>query len=80
VIGFNLIMGFTVSGIDNFGHLGGLLGGAIFAFLAGPVFAIEGMAPDLRLADQKSGILPWLVAVVEFAGLFLIASLKIFAK
>ena len=27
IIGFNLVYGFMGSGIDNFGHLGGLLGG-----------------------------------------------------
>jgi rhomboid protease GluP len=79
VIGVNLILGFTVSGIDNFGHLGGLVGGAAFAFLAGPLFGIEGAPPDLRLVDRRSGLLPWLVAAVESAGLFLLASLKIFA-
>lgn len=79
VIGVNLILGFTVSGIDNFGHLGGMVGGAIFAFLAGPVLGIEGLSPDLYLVDRRSGFLPWLVAAVEGAGLLLIASLRIFA-
>ena len=78
VIGINLIFGFTVPGIDNFGHLGGLVGGAIFAFLAGPLFEVEGFAPDLHLVDHRKGLLAWLVAAVETAGLFLIASLKIF--
>jgi rhomboid protease GluP len=40
-------------GIDNWGHLGGLLGGAIFAFLGGPVLKVEGLAPDLRVVDSR---------------------------
>jgi rhomboid protease GluP len=78
VIGINLFYGFTTTSIDNFGHLGGLLGGALFAFLAGPVFALEGFAPDLRLADKHGPLLPWLVAAVETAAFALVASFKIF--
>jgi rhomboid protease GluP len=33
VIGINLILGFTVSNIDNYGHIGGLVGGIIGSFL-----------------------------------------------
>lgn len=33
IIGLNLFIGFTQSGIDNFAHLGGILGGAIFGFI-----------------------------------------------
>ena len=78
IIVINLFYGFTTSTIDNWGHLGGLAGGAIFALLAGPFFAIEGYAPDVRLVDQRAGLLPWLVGAVEAAGLLLIASIKIF--
>ena len=28
-IGFNLLIGFTVSGIDNYAHIGGLVGGIL---------------------------------------------------
>ena len=41
-------------GIDNWGHFGGLLAGAIFAWLAAPVYKLAGRAPDLRLEDQSS--------------------------
>lgn len=33
VVAINLFIGFTMSNIDNFGHLGGLLGGAILGIL-----------------------------------------------
>ena len=35
IIAVNLFIGLP-PGIDNWGHVGGLLGGAIFAWLAGP--------------------------------------------
>jgi rhomboid protease GluP len=48
----NLIIGLS-PGIDNWGHMGGLLGGAIFAFLGGPILKVEGIAPDLRVVDTR---------------------------
>jgi len=48
----NLIIGLS-PGIDNWGHMGGLLGGAIFAFLGGPILKVEGISPKLRLVDTR---------------------------
>jgi rhomboid protease GluP len=79
VIVINLFYGFTTTTIDNWGHLGGLIGGVVFAFLAGPIFEIEGFVPDLKLVDKRGPLLHWLVALVEGAGLMLIASFKIFS-
>jgi rhomboid protease GluP len=47
-----LIMG-TQSNIDNWGHVGGLLGGLMFTWFAGPVWKIEGAPPALHLVDQR---------------------------
>lgn len=33
IIGINLFLGFSLSGIDNFGHLGGLFSGILFALI-----------------------------------------------
>jgi rhomboid protease GluP len=33
-IGINLVLGFTISGIDNFAHMGGLVGGFVAGFVA----------------------------------------------
>jgi len=42
VIAFNLFLGFSAGlGIDNWGHLGGLLGGFGFAWAAGPRYKIQ---------------------------------------
>ncbi len=40
IAGINLAIGLT-PGIDNWGHVGGLLGGAVLSWLLGPVYVIE---------------------------------------
>lgn len=40
IAGINLAIGLT-PGIDNWGHVGGLLGGAVLCWLLGPVYALE---------------------------------------
>jgi rhomboid protease GluP len=52
VVAVNLFLGLT-PGIDNWGHIGGLLGGLIFAWFAGPVWEVEGIAPAYRLFDKR---------------------------
>lgn len=70
VVVVNLILGLN-PGIDNWGHLGGLIGGVAFAWLAGPAFRIGGLAPDYKLIDQTTPARAWQAA----AGLGLIFAL-----
>jgi rhomboid protease GluP len=49
----NLVIGFMIPGIDNMGHIGGLIGGAIYTWFGAPVFSIVGSPPDLNLEDQR---------------------------
>jgi rhomboid protease GluP len=49
----NLAIGMSSPGIDNWGHVGGLLGGAIFAWLGGPLLQKEGIYPDIRVVDAR---------------------------
>ncbi len=49
----NLVIGFMIPGIDNWGHIGGLIGGAIFTWFGGPSFSIINSPPDLQLEDQR---------------------------
>lgn len=49
----NLILGLQ-PGIDNWGHAGGLLGGLLFTWVAGPVWKIEGIPPALQMVDERS--------------------------
>jgi len=55
VAGINLLIGFSTSGVDNFGHLGGLLGGVLFTWFGGPRWKIEGFYPSVRLIDEREG-------------------------
>ncbi|XVF00716.1 hypothetical protein REPUB_Repub04eG0025400 [Reevesia pubescens] len=48
VIFLNMVIGLTSKGIDNWGHLGGLLGGAAMSWLLGPAWKYESMASNGR--------------------------------
>ena len=47
----NLLIGLS-PGIDNWGHVGGLLGGSLFAWLAAPVYALEGEEGTFHLVNR----------------------------
>lgn len=69
----NLWIGLS-PGIDNWGHLGGLLGGVFFSWFAGPRLTVEGLMGTYTLVDQRqnSHVL-WTALLVAglFAGLAL---------
>ena len=48
----NLFIGLS-PGIDNWGHVGGLIGGVVFAWLGGPMLEVTGVYPDMSLDDQR---------------------------
>lgn len=52
IAGVNLFIGLS-PGIDNWGHIGGLVGGSLFAWFAGPVLRLEGVYPLLNLTDER---------------------------
>jgi rhomboid protease GluP len=55
IAAINLFIGFTTTGVDNFGHIGGLLGGLIFTWFGGPRWKMDGIYPSLRLVDEREG-------------------------
>ncbi len=71
VLAVNLSFGFTPgSNIDNWGHLGGLIGGMAFAWAAGPIFKFQ---PDpnggFELVDSSTPHQTWWGFLLS-AGLF----------
>jgi rhomboid protease GluP len=71
IIFVNIAFGVSAgSGIDNWGHLGGLAGGLIFAWVAGPVYKVQpGGATGFELLDLKTKEQIWW-GVMLSAGLF----------
>lgn len=59
IVGINLVLGLS-PGIDNWGHLGGLLGGLVFAWVAGAIWQLKPEMGELVLADGESASRIWL--------------------
>jgi len=53
--GINLLIGFSVHGVDNWGHIGGMLGGLLFAWFGAPYWKVEGLSPSLHVVDERQG-------------------------
>jgi rhomboid protease GluP len=64
----NLVIGLQ-PGIDNWGHMGGLVGGTLFAWLAGPLLRVEGISPAASVVDEREWRDALLAALVD-GGLF----------
>jgi rhomboid protease GluP len=54
IIAINLFLVGSLPNIDNWGHIGGLLGGLMFTWFASPLWEIEGIQPYLQLVDRRS--------------------------
>ena len=72
-IALNLFIGFSLPGIDNLGHLGGLIGGVLLALLLGNrVIAGFGGTPKSQtaLALVGGGLMGWTLGVMAISRLF----------
>jgi rhomboid protease GluP len=75
----NLMLGLS-PGIDNWGHIGGIIAGTAFAWLAGPIYRVEGIGLKPELIDER-GSGDALRAGIGVGGIFaLLSALKIFLK
>ncbi len=72
VVGINLVLGMS-PGIDNWGHMGGLVGGFAFAWFAGPALGLVGMSLEDQVGRQRVLV----VAMIEFAVLVALAAARI---
>jgi len=66
----NLMIGLS-PGIDNWGHVGGLLGGLLFTWIAAPEYRVAGEGPEYTLENQR-GESVFVVAALVTTGLFAI--------
>lgn len=75
IIVVNLVLGLS-PGIDNWGHLGGLLGGFAFAWFAGPLLGVEINLGRYLLTDRRLHRDVLWAAVVLLMGFSLLVALK----
>ncbi|OGO25825.1 MAG: hypothetical protein A2136_00595 [Chloroflexi bacterium RBG_16_54_11] len=71
----NLVIGLT-PGIDNWGHIGGLLGGTLFAWFGGPILQKQGLIPPYTLKDAR-GYREALLAGVGVGALFFFLTIAV---
>ena len=71
----NLVIGMT-PGIDNFGHIGGLIGGTLFAWFGGPLLQRQGLFQPYTLKDVRS-TREVIIAAVGVGALFSFLALAI---
>jgi rhomboid protease GluP len=78
IVAVNLMLG-LMPGIDNWGHMGGLLGGLAFAWTSGPLLAVNWLpgGGGYRMVDQNLSTQVWLNAFVVLAVLVGLVFLKI---
>ena len=72
IAAINLFLIGSLPGIDNWGHIGGLVGGLMFTSFAGPQWEVEGVYPAYSLADRRpfsAVILGAAMVVLIFGGL-----------
>jgi rhomboid protease GluP len=68
----NLALGFTIPGIDNYGHIGGLVAGGALGLLLAPTYALERLPlPPFARVVERSRLLP--TALVAGLSLLLLA-------
>lgn len=73
----NLVIGMQ-PGIDNWGHIGGLVGGVLFAWFGGPVLRVDGNYPELTFTDEREGNAVLRAGLGVFALFAMLAALGIY--
>jgi rhomboid protease GluP len=77
IVAINLFIGFTVRGINNLAHMGGLLAGLVLGLGLTPTYALhwEGLVPRPRLHNRNSLVTQ--VVVVGLALVLLAAAVRL---
>jgi rhomboid protease GluP len=73
----NLVYGMAPnSNIDNWGHIGGLIGGTLFAWFGGPLFRRQGLYQPYTIGDVRSKQ-EVIIAGVGVTGLFFFLTIAV---
>lgn len=75
VAAINFVIGLS-PGIDNWGHLGGFLGGALFAWLAGPRMDVVVRGSSVQMEDTRGAadvLLGTAAVLLLFGGMFVVS-------
>ena len=76
IIIINFILGLSPQ-IDNWGHLGGFIGGLAFAWFAGPLLKVEITETGVKLFDKHIGKVSTITIIIEFSILALLTALRV---
>lgn len=76
IVGINLLIGLT-PGIDNWGHVGGLMGGLAFAWLGGPLWQTTRELNTIQVRDSRSIRQARIVGLFVFIVFLIVAGIKI---
>lgn len=77
IAGINLLIGMS-PGIDNWGHIGGLVGGVLFGWFGGPKLTLQRDLYSVRIEDERQAsdaLRAGLLVGLVFGGLLLAAIL-----
>ncbi|MBI9051776.1 MAG: rhomboid family intramembrane serine protease [Anaerolineaceae bacterium] len=77
IIAVNLFIGLS-PGIDNWGHVGGMMMGIVFAWFAGPMVTIDRMESEIQIrlkSNRNTSIRVALIMLLVVCGLLLFKSL-----
>jgi hypothetical protein len=68
------------SNTDNWGHLGGLLAGFFFAYMAGPLLAVRRSESGFRLEDSRNKQQIWMAAAMVLVAFIMIAAIPFITR
>ena len=75
----NLLIGLS-PGIDNWGHVGGLIGGTLFAWLGGPLLQLQPGYPYYNLVDKREPGEVWRAGLTAGGVFVVVAAVVIFLR